>query len=217
VARARRRKGHEALRANEVREKRVVRNYSGPRLRHTTDASVESCRSLFNGLQKPPGCASYMQFTGRRSAPRDRRRVAPHMRLEGAKMAELHYMEMGWSGSGWMDPLPSERPPSPPPASSPSFDFDEPSPSRTKTGTSRPKAARKARKTARKSGRAAKRSARKTARKGKKAARKSGRAAKRSARKTARKGRRTARKAARSTKRSARKSARKSRRSGRRR
>src|SRR5215213_11483126 len=43
-----------------------------------------------------------------------------------AKMAELHYMEMGWSGSGWMDPLPSESTPSSTPSSSPSFDFDEP-------------------------------------------------------------------------------------------
>ena len=31
-------------------------------------------------------------------------------------MAELHYMEMGWSGSGWMDPLPTEYPPAPSPA-----------------------------------------------------------------------------------------------------
>ena len=30
-------------------------------------------------------------------------------------MAELHYMEMGWSGSGWMDPLPTEPPPAPTP------------------------------------------------------------------------------------------------------
>src|SRR5206468_9007205 len=54
-------------------------------------------------------------------APRNRRRVAPHLRWEGAKMADLHYMEMGWSGSGWMDPLPMERPPlpSPTPASTP--------------------------------------------------------------------------------------------------
>src|SRR3954451_7754886 len=25
---------------------------------------------------------------------------------EGATMGDLHYMEMGWAGSGWMDPLP---------------------------------------------------------------------------------------------------------------
>ena len=30
-------------------------------------------------------------------------------------MADLHYMEMGWSGSGWMDPLSSEPPPAPAP------------------------------------------------------------------------------------------------------
>ena len=30
-------------------------------------------------------------------------------------MAELHYMEMGWSGSGWMDPLPMDPPPAPTP------------------------------------------------------------------------------------------------------
>ena len=28
-------------------------------------------------------------------------------------MADLHYMEMGWSGSGWMDPLPVEPTPAP--------------------------------------------------------------------------------------------------------
>ena len=31
-------------------------------------------------------------------------------------MADLHYMEMGWSGSGWMDPLPTEPTPAPAPA-----------------------------------------------------------------------------------------------------
>ena len=31
-------------------------------------------------------------------------------------MADLHYMEMGWSGSGWMDPLPTEPAPSPAPS-----------------------------------------------------------------------------------------------------
>ena len=35
-------------------------------------------------------------------------------------MAELHYMEMGWSGSGWMDPLPMENTPSSAPAPAPS-------------------------------------------------------------------------------------------------
>jgi hypothetical protein len=34
-------------------------------------------------------------------------------------MAELHYMEMGWSGSGWMDPLPLEPTPAPPPPPAP--------------------------------------------------------------------------------------------------
>jgi hypothetical protein len=128
------------------------------------------------------------------------------LRLEGAKMAELHYLEMGWSGSGWMDPLPSERPPSPSPASTPSsFDFAEPSPRRSETGGA-PAAPRK--KTTR-------RAARKAARKGRRTARKAGRAAKRSARKSARKGRRTARKSARSARRSARKSARSAKRSAR--
>ena len=36
-------------------------------------------------------------------------------------MAELHYMEMGWSGSGWMDPLPIEYPPVPAPAPMPTL------------------------------------------------------------------------------------------------
>ena len=34
--------------------------------------------------------------------------VSPNLRSEGGTMAELHSMEMGWSGSGWMDPLPGE-------------------------------------------------------------------------------------------------------------
>ncbi len=56
--------------------------------------------------------------TGARASPPT---VAPHPRSEEAKMAELHYMEMGWSGSGWMDPLPMETPPAPapPPAATP--------------------------------------------------------------------------------------------------
>jgi hypothetical protein len=128
------------------------------------------------------------QLPGGAYAPRDRRRVAPHMRLEGAKMAELHYMEMGWSGSGWMDPLPSERTPSPSPASSsPSFDFDEPSPRRGEsTGGTRTSRPRK-----KSSSRSAKRGSKKSARKGaKKSARRSAkragaRSAKRGGRKSA--------------------------------
>jgi hypothetical protein len=125
-------------------------------------------------------------------APRDRRRVAPHLRGEGAKMAELHYMEMGWSGSGWMDPLPMENTPAPTPASTPaSYDEFAETPRARSTEPSR-----KARKSSR--GGAGKTSSRKGA---KKSAR---RAAKKSTRKAARK---SAKKAGRS---SARKSARKS-------
>jgi hypothetical protein len=155
-------------------------------------------------------------------APRDRRRVAPHLRWEGAKMAELHFMEMGWSGSGWMDPLPMENTPAPNPASTPSSygAFEEPTPSRPGTSRPRRKSAKKsskkgAKKAARKAGRSAKRSARKSARKGRKAARKAGRVAKRLVRKGARKVRKAVRKAGRSAKRSARKSARKGRKSSR--
>jgi len=36
-------------------------------------------------------------------------------------MADVHYMEMGWSGSGWMDPLPTERPPAPAPTPAPAL------------------------------------------------------------------------------------------------
>jgi hypothetical protein len=148
----------------------------------------------------------------------DRRRVAPHMRLEGAKMAELHYLEMGWSGSGWMDPLPMESTRSPTPASTTSYGgFDEPTPSKPEKARPRRKAAKKSsKKAARKGGRSAKRAARKSARKGRRTARKAGRATKRAARKSARKGRRAARKGGRSAKRSARKSARKARKSARR-
>jgi hypothetical protein len=127
----------------------------------------------------------------------DRRRVAPHMPLEGAKMAELHYMEMGWSGSGWMDPLPSEPPPSPSPASSPSsFDFDEPSPARRSEGTGTSRAAPRRKST----GGAPKRASKKSARKG---AKKSARAAARKRTKSAKRGaKKSARKSARSSSRS---------------
>src|SRR3954464_4072726 len=86
----------------------------------------------------------------------DRRRVAPHTRSEEAKMAELHYMEMGWSGSGWMDPLPMENTPGPSSSSTPSYDdFSESSGgSRTRPARPRKKASRKstsARKSAKKS------------------------------------------------------------------
>src|SRR5215212_11438591 len=94
----------------------------------------------------------------------DRRRVTPHSRSEEAKMAELHNMEMGWSGSGWMDPLPSESRSSSP-SSSRSFDFGDTSESESESSADR-RAKRSTRKAARKSGRATKRSARKTARKG---------------------------------------------------
>src|SRR6185312_5847767 len=108
---------------------------------------------------------------GGAAAPRDRRRVAPHLCSEEEKMAELHYMEMGWSGSGWMDPLPMDNIPSSVPSSSPSSydDYNEPA-ARTKTARPRKKAAKKSasRKSAKKSGRSkAKKGARKsTARKG---------------------------------------------------
>src|SRR6478736_5788077 len=63
-------------------------------------------------------CMLYQAFihpsTGARGSPP---MIAPHLRSEEAKMAELHYMEMGWSGSGWMDPLPTDPPaPTAPPA-----------------------------------------------------------------------------------------------------
>jgi len=141
-------------------------------------------------------------------APRYRRRVAPHMRSEGAKMAELHYMEMGWSGSGWMDPLPMESTPAPASTSRPaSFgNLDEPA-------ATRPRPAQPARKRAKKSSarKSAKRSrgrAKKSAKKGaKKAARRGARkATRKTARKSARKG---ARKAAKRGRSSARKRAKK--------
>ena len=178
-------------------------------------------------------CMLYVCCRGGAAAPRDRRRVAPHMRSEEAKMAELHYMEMGWSGSGWMDPLPMEKiPSSAPSSSSPSSfsDYNEPAARPRKKAAKKTakkaarkagrsakrsarKSARKGRKAARKAGRSAKRSARKSVRKVKKAVRKVGRLAKRSVRKSARKGKKAARKAGRSAKRSARKSARKGRKS----
>jgi hypothetical protein len=140
----------------------------------------------------------YVLFTGGAGAPRNRRRVAPHMRSEGAKMAELHYMEMGWSGSGWMDPLPMENtPPAPTPRPSSFDDFNEPAATRTTPARPRRKAAKKS--SARKSAKRARgRSSKKSAKKGAK------KAARRGARKTARK---SAKKSARG---SARKSGRKS-------
>jgi hypothetical protein len=115
---------------------------------------------------------------------------------EEAKMAELHYMEMGWSGSGWMDPLPMENIPSSAPSSSPSSynDFKEP-PARAKPARPRRKAAKKtakksSRKKAKKSAKkgARRSSAKKTARKSAKKSAKRGKSArKRSARPASRK------------------------------
>ncbi len=178
----------------------VRRNNSTLAQLRTTGRDSVACRRL-------PDVQVIWRLPGGACAPRDRRRVAPHMRLEGAKMAELHYMEMGWSGSGWMDPLPSERTPSPSPASSsPSFDFDEPSPRRGEStgGTRRSRPRKKS------ASRSAKRGGKKSARKGaKKSARRSakrsgGRSAKRGGRSTARKS------ASRSSRSGGRKSARKS-------
>jgi hypothetical protein len=129
-------------------------------------------------------------------APRYRRRVAPHMRSEGAKMAELHYMEMGWSGSGWMDPLPMENTPAPAPASRTSSfgNLDEPATARPRPSRPRRKSAKKS--SSRKSAKRARGRAKKSAKKGaKKAARKGGRkstrksSARKGARKTAKRGR----------------------------
>src|SRR6476646_8917039 len=75
--------------------------------------------SLAEGIKK---CMLYQQhLTVALAHPRSSLSAAPHPRSEEAKMAELHYMEMGWSGSGWMDPLPMEPPaaPAPPPAAAP--------------------------------------------------------------------------------------------------
>ena len=94
--------------------------------------------SVAKGIAHRPGisrlaqalirCKLYVLFHRKALRASDRRRVAPHKRSEGAKMAELHYMEMGWSGSGWMDPLPMENTPAPTPASTPFVydDFGEP-------------------------------------------------------------------------------------------
>jgi len=145
-------------------------------------------------------CKLYPVRTGAR-APLDQRRVTPHLRSEGAKMAELHYMEMGWSGSGWMDPLPVEPAPAPPPspatpATAPQSSQTAPTPDRPRKPAkkaSRP-AAKKAKKAPKKAAkRAAKKPRRKAAKKGaKKAARKASRrparkAAKKSAKRSARK------------------------------
>ena len=136
---------------------------------------------------------------------------------KGAKMADLHYMEMGWSGSGWMDPLPTEPPPAPAPTpASPSPELSlfqrlrvrrarpvgsTGGPARRRPPSGPPRRRPRARPRRRQSGRpsgqlssSAKKSAKKGARK----------AAKRSAKKAAK------RSAKRSTKRSAKRSARKS-------
>ncbi len=152
----------------------------------------------------------YVCFTERRMrASRPAAGGAVHV-LGGSKMAELHYMEMGWSGSGWMDPLPMENTPAPAPTSRPSAfdDFSEPSETRARPSRPRRKSAKKT--TARKStkrSRGAKKSARKGAKKGartsaRKSARKSTRksarkSAKKGARKSAKRGRTAARKGAR--------------------
>ena len=99
-------------------------------------------------------------------------------RSEGAMMAELHYMEMGWSGSGWMDPLPIEYPPTPAPAAPAAPTPASPSPSAARTtGSSMPAAT--PRKPARKAGKKAGEEGREEGRQGiaKKAAKKSPRRA----------------------------------------
>jgi hypothetical protein len=68
------------------------------------------------------------------------------MRSEGVKMADLHYMEMGWSGSGWMDPLPMERPPAPTPA------VPDPAPAAAGTEPTRKAARKSPKKAVRKAG-----------------------------------------------------------------
>ena len=91
----------------------------------------------------------------RRAGAPHRRRVAPYQRSEEAKMAELHYMEMGWSGSGWMDPLPTEYPPAPtptppaPPAPAPATARPS-APAKPAAARPAPKPAKKAAKPARK-------------------------------------------------------------------
>ena len=136
-------------------------------------------------------------FTAGAVAPRYRRRVAPHMRSEGATMAELHYMEMGWSGSGWMDPLPMENTPAPAPSSRPSSfgDLEEPAPARSRPARPRRKSAKKSssRKSAKRSRGRAKKSAKKST---KKAARRGARKSTRKSARKAAKGGRSARKRA---------------------
>ena len=149
----------------------------------------------------------YVSFTAGAGAPRYRRRVAPHMRSEGATMAELHYMEMGWSGSGWMDPLPMENTPAPAPTSRPSSfgDLDEPAPARSRPARPRRKSAKKSssRKSAKRSRGRAKKSAKKST---KKAARRGARkSTRKSARKSARKGARKTAKRGRSARKRAKK------------
>ena len=104
-------------------------------------------------------------------------------------MADLHYMEMGWSGSGWMDPLPTEptpfTPPTPAPAAAPEPAQRAASAPRKPARAAQPKRAKPKqakKKTARK---AAKKATRKAAKKSvKKSAKK---AARKTARKTAKK------------------------------
>ena len=80
------------------------------------------------GLQKLDGAARYMVDRCPRpeASPRAAGFAAGSRRRKDA-MREFPNMEMGWSGQGWMDPMPSTPPP-PPPAPEP---MPEPAPKRS--------------------------------------------------------------------------------------
>src|SRR6476620_2443460 len=127
-------------------------------------------------------CKLYVLFTRRRQAPLIPAAGGAAPALEGAKMAELHYMEMGWSGSGWMDPLPMDNTPAPTPSSTPaSYDDMEDSTSRAR-GRSAPR-----RKSAKKSSRKSSRSSARKSSSRKRAKKTTKKSSKRSSRKSARK------------------------------
>ena len=86
------------------------------------------------GLQKHSRSATYMQhFRQARSRLVTGGGFAPHPRTEDASMAAMHSMELGWSGSGWMDPMPLANEPAPPPPAPPA-----PAPAAHPTPAARP-------------------------------------------------------------------------------
>ena len=173
---------------------------SGVRAKNSSRIGAE------RALQKLSRRATYKQHSGEARSHLNTGGGFRRIRVRRTPcMVPMHNMELGWSGSGWMDPMPlaNEPPPPPPPtppapapATTPSSPSASVAPRRAAPAKKKATKAKAARKPARKAKKAAARKpARKAARKGakksaKKAARKSARRPARKAKKSSKKTRR---------------------------